>query len=355
MNSKATETATQTARMQYQEWQAPADFWTEEGTRIARPVIGYHTAGRMNARGDNVVWVAHALTANSDVADWWPQMVGPGRLLDTERYFVVSANVLGSCYGTTGPASVSAETGRRYYGDFPFITIRDMVRLHQHLRRYLGIAGLKMLIGGSIGGYQALEWAIMEPELTERLVLLATSAQSSPWTVAFNESQRMALQADASFGERRPEAGRAGLRAARSIALLSYRNSATYNATQAETNGELTRDFRASSYQRYQGDKLVKRFDAYAYKVLLDAMDSHDVGRGRGPVQVALARIRARTLVIGVQSDYLFPAEEQRRLAEEIPGAALELLKSGYGHDGFLVETGKITRMVREWMEKAED
>ena len=347
MSKTQTKPATEISTMAYKEWQLPHDFVTEAGERIPRPVVAYHTAGRLNKARDNVIWVAHALTANSDVASWWPKMVGPGLLMDTNKYFVISANILGSCYGTTGPLSVNPETGKPYFQSFPFVTIRDMVRLHQELRLQLGIKSIEMLIGGSIGGYQALEWAVMEPQLPRHVVLLATSARSSPWSIAFNESQRMALQADPTFKEQKTGAGQAGLRAARSIALLSYRNSTTYNKTQQEPSRDNLQNFRASSYQQYQGDKLVKRFNALSYHVLLNAMDSHNIARHRKSRSQVLAQVKARTLVIGIQSDYLFPVAEQETLAKGISNAHLCVIDSHYGHDGFLIETATITNEVR--------
>lgn len=349
MTKTQTKAAAKTATMQYNEWQLPHDFVTENGVRIPTPVIAYHTAGRLNEKRSNVIWVMHALTANSDVASWWPAMVGPGLLMDTNKYFIISANILGSCYGTTGPLSENPQTGTPYYREFPFVTIRDMVRLHQELRRHLGIQTLDMLIGGSIGGYQALEWAIMEPGLPRHLVLLATSARSSPWSIAFNESQRLALKADPTLHEAHPDAGRHGLRAARSIALLSYRNSMTYDATQKEPHNSTMQGFRVSSYQQYQGDKLVKRFNAQSYKVLLDAMDSHNAARNRHSVTEALKHVQAKTLIIGIASDYLFPVSEQQTLAEAIPGAELQVIDSHYGHDGFLIETEAITQTIRQF------
>jgi homoserine O-acetyltransferase len=217
---------------------------------------------------------------------------------------------------------------------------------HEALRQELGLTYIHTLIGGSMGGQQALEWAVSQPELFGHLVVIATSARHSAWGIAFNEAQRLAIEADATYHESRPGGGDAGLAAARAVALLSYRGHDAYGNTQTDPDDNRLRDFRASSYQRYQGNKLVARFDAYSYVVLTRAMDSHHLGRGRGGVGAALASIRARTLVLGITSDVLFPLVEQREIAEGIPGAVYGELDSGYGHDGFLLETAKITQAL---------
>jgi len=255
--------------MQTQRYNHSSPFITESREIINGLELAYHTWGALNEAKDNVIWICHALTANSDAADWWPGMVGPGLCFDTDGYFVVCANVLGSCYGTTGPLSINPDTGRQWLHTFPEITIRDIVRVNDLLREHLGIKHIHMVIGGSIGGFQSMEWAIMIPELFSHIVLIACSAKASPWVIAFNESQRLALMADYTFAEgfrnkdnpqypAKETDGREGLKAARSMALISYRTSEAYNLTQAETTDEKLTDFRASSYQQYQGDKLVK-------------------------------------------------------------------------------------------------
>jgi homoserine O-acetyltransferase len=220
------------------------------------------------------------------------------------------------------------------------------VAAHEALRQALGLAHIHTLIGGSLGGQQALEWAASQPDVANHLVVIATSARHSAWGIAFNEAQRMAIEADATYHENRPEGGAAGLAAARAVALLSYRGYEAYAATQTEPADSRLRDFRASSYQRYQGAKLVARFNAYSYVALTRAMDSHNLGRGRGGVAAALAGIRARTLVLGITSDVLFPLGEQHEIAAGIPGAVYGELDSSFGHDGFLLETVKITQAL---------
>ncbi len=321
-------------------------FLTEAGSRLPELEINYHHYGRLSPQLDNVIWVCHALTANSDVAAWWPGMFGPGRPLDPERYFIVCANVLGGCYGTTGPLSKNPETGRSYFHDFPKLTIRDLVAAQELLRQHLGIDRIRLLLGGSMGGHQALEWAISHPDRAEKLALIATNARHSPWGIAFNESQRMAIAADPGWAENKADAGKSGLKAARAIALLSYRNYEAYEQSQSEAEDRPAGLYRAAAYQQYQGEKLAARFNAFSYWRLSEAMDSHDVSRGRGSVQSALSRVSAQTIVLGIAGDVLFPPQEQRLLATGIPGADLHIFSSPYGHDGFLVETETIARRL---------
>jgi homoserine O-acetyltransferase len=328
-------------------------FALESGTILPALEIAYFTYGQLNENRDNVIWICHALTGNSDAADWWDGLVGEGKSFDPAHHFIVCANVIGSCYGSIGPKSIHPKTRKRYHADFPLVTIRDMVAAHQILSQHLDIQKIKLLIGGSLGGQQALEWAIVQPDFFENICVLATNAKHSPWGIAFNEAQRMVIEADPSLYSKRIEAGKKGLEAARAIAMLSYRNYQTYGATQAENTDEKYDDFRASSYQRYQGMKLQKRFDAWSYITLSKAMDSHNVGRNRGGVPAALAKITAPTLVIGVQSDLLFPVSEQAEVAKHIPNAQFEIIQSKYGHDGFLIENEAIAESLRLFLQKA--
>ena len=340
--------------MEPQIYRAPGPFELESGSALPELRIAYHTYGRMNAARDNVVWVCHALTANSEVADWWPHTVEKGRFLDPERWFVVCANILGSHYGTTGPLHVNPATGRPWYGTFPPFTIRDIVRAHRLLADALGVGRIAMLVGSSVGGFQAVEWAVMEPERIGRiegLVLIATDAKASPWNIAIDETQRMAIEADTTFGEERPDAGMKGLAAARALGLLSYRGPEGYNLTQQdrEENPVL---HRACTYQRYQGEKLCRRYNAYSYHAILDAFDTHDVGRGRGGVEAALRRIRARTLVVGITTDIIFTPAEMRRLHGQIPGSRYCEIDSPFAHDGFLVEYEQLNALLLPFLEE---
>lgn len=323
-------------------------FILESGEVLPELDIAYHTFGSLNEKTDNVVWVCHALTANSDVADWWPHTVEKGCFLDPGKWFVVCANIIGSHYGSTGPLSVNPATGEPYYGDFPKLTIRDLVRAHILLADHLGLHNIEMLVGSSVGGFQAIEWAIMQPSRFNRLILIATSAKASPWSIAIDETQRMAILSDSTFGERHPEAGMKGLACARAIGLLTYRGPLGYNSTQKDADSsDPFISHRASSYQQYQGEKLCKRFNAYSYMSILDAFDTHDAGRGRGGVEIALAAITARTIVIGIATDIIFTPAEMRRLAAMIPDAAFHEIQSDFGHDGFLVEHEILNRLLK--------
>lgn len=324
----------------------------ESGATLPSVTIAYHTFGQLNARRDNVIWVCHALTANSDVADWWEDLLGPGRALDPERHFIVCANMLGSCYGTTGPDSIDPNTGTAYKDAFPLITIRDIVHVHQLLAKHLEIETIRLLIGGSMGGQQALEWAIDQPQRIKQLCVLATNARHSAWGIAFNEAQRMALTADGTRYENGPEAGKAGLIAARAIAMLSYRHFRTYAGTQTDADINKIDGFRASSYQQYQGLKLWNRFSPFAYWSLSKSMDSHNVGRNRGSLESALQRIQAQTLVIGIDTDILFPLEDQAEIVRQVGKARLSVIHSDFGHDGFLTEAAKVSRLLRPFLDE---
>lgn len=329
-------------------------FRLERGGVLPDLTIAYHTYGALNERRDNVVWVCHALTADSDVAGWWPHTVEPGAFLDPERWFVVCANILGSHYGTTGPLSLNPHSGSPYYSDFPALTIRDMVRAHIILARALGIDGIHALVGSSVGGFQALEWAVCEPERFDKLILVATAAKATPWTIAIDETQRMAIKADSTFGEPHHDAGMSGLAAARAIGLLTYRGGKAYNETQATVGVGIPETYRACSYQRHQGEKLCRRYNAYSYVAILDAFDTHNVGRGRGGVEKALEGIGAETLVVGLTTDIIFPPSEMLRLARMIPGAAYWEISSAFGHDGFLVEHQQLNSLLAPFMEDDE-
>jgi len=320
-------------------------FELESGKQLAELEIGYHTYGALNAQRNNVVWVCHALTANSDVFDWWKGLFGPGFFFNPDEHFVVCANILGSAYGTTNPLSINPVTGEAYYLSFPEYTIADVVKAHRLLADHLGIDEIELLLGGSLGGQQSLEWSIQEPNRIKNQILIASNARQSPWGIGFNESQRMALSADSTFYDNTPNGGAKGLAAARTIALLSYRTYKTYAKTQQDETDE-PHSYKAASYQNYQGEKLVNRFNAYSYWYITKVMDSHNVGRNRGGVVKALSTVKANTLVIGIKSDVLFPIEEQQYLAKHIPGASLAEIDTFHGHDGFLVDTELLVSVI---------
>lgn len=322
----------------------------ESGAVLPSVEVEYTTYGTLSPKKDNVIWVCHALTADSRVAEWWPHTVEQGRFLDPERWFVVCACFLGSPYGTTSPVSLNPATDRAYGADFPMITVRDMVALHRRLAERLGIERVELLIGSSIGGFQAMEWAIADPDFARRVALIATCTRSSAWAIAFNESQRMAIEADQSFYGEALDGGAAGMAVARSMALLSYRGPEAYNATQSDPDGERLSGFRATTYQQHQGEKLRRRFNAHCYYRLTEAVDSHNIARGRGSVAEVLGSIKARALVVAISSDILFPPSDHTVMVENIPQVEYRLIDSPFGHDGFLVEYEQLDSIIKDFM-----
>jgi homoserine O-acetyltransferase len=328
-------------------------FTLESGKILNGITIAYHTYGQMNEDQSNVVWICHHLTANSDASLWWGGVVGPGSLIDPSKYFIVCANILGSCYGSTGPLSIDPSTNKPYYYNFPQVTIRDMVKAHILLRQHLEINKINLLIGGSMGGYQAIEWALMEKDIFSNLVLLSTSAAESAWGIAVHTAQRMAIEADCTWKESSPDAGKKGLKAARAIGLISYRNHGILVQKQTDPDTEKTDDYKASSYMEYQGEKLVNRFNTHSYWILTKAMDSHNIARGRNAsVHEILNRINQRTLIFGIHSDILCPIPEQEFLTKNIPDSRFIAIDSAYGHDGFMVEAEMISGYLKDWWEK---
>lgn len=338
-------------RLKEQFFQYEQTFPLESGKSLEGFQLCYSTWGKLNEAKDNVIWICHALTANSDAEDWWCGLFGKGNFFDPEKYFIVCANVLGGCYGSTGPLSIDQTTGKPYYHSFPHITIRDIVFAFDLLREHLEIEKIFTVIGGSLGGQHALEWSILRPGVFQNQILIATNAKHSPWGIAFNESQRLAIAADSSWKENHDLAGQEGLKAARSIALLSYRNYHTYQEKQCEDTENKSDAFKASSYQKYQGEKLVKRFNAFSYWVLSKAMDSHNIARGRNSCEEVLRENKTSSLIIGIKSDVLFPIEEQKFLHANLPNSTFKEIDSIYGHDGFLIETDQLNLIFRDYFE----
>ncbi len=325
-------------------------FQLESGRILPGFHLAYTALGKLNDAKDNCVWIFHALTANSNPTEWWPGLVGEGKFFDPAKYFIVSVNMPGSCYGSIGPLDIDPEINEPYYHDFPFFTTRDMIRAYQLLKKFLGIERIHIGIGGSMGGQQLLEWAIEEPGAFEYIFPIATNAFHSPWGKAFNASQRMCIEADTTWKEKKPGAGMNGMKVARSIALISYRHYETYGSSQKDDMDKII-GFRSESYQKYQGEKLARRFNAFSYYFLSQGMDAHHVGRDRGSAEEALKRINAKTLIIGIHTDILYPLTEQVFLARHIPGAQLETIDSLYGHDGFLLEYEKIEKLLHSFFQ----
>ena len=327
-----------------------SEFQLEAGGSLPGFQLKYTTLGQLNKDRSNVVWICHALTGSSDFTDWWKELFTEGTPFDPRDYFIICTNAMGGCYGSTGPLSLNAKTGKPFYHEFPAITNRDIVNAFDLLRESLGIKKIHTLLGGSLGGQQVLEWAIQQPTVFNHIIPIATNAFHSPWAIAINEAQRMAIQADSSWKLNDPRAGSEGMKAARAIGMISFRTYETYKQTQSEKSLDTLDNFRASSYQRHQGQKLSNRFNAFTYWVLTKAMDSHQVGRGRASTEVALKKIKAKTLVIGIDTDLLFPVHEQKYLAENIKGAQFATLSSLHGHDGFLVEFDQFKSVVRNFL-----
>ncbi|HSK75499.1 MAG TPA: homoserine O-acetyltransferase [Thermoanaerobaculia bacterium] len=316
-------------------WDLPEAFTLESGEVLPEVRVAYRTWGALDATGTNAVLVCHALTGSADADLWWGDLFGPGRTLDPERDFIVCSNTLGSCYGTTGPASPRPENGQPYGPDFPAVSVRDMVHLQAALLTSLGVRRLRLVLGGSLGGMQALEWAALYPAVVEAIAPIAVSGRHSAWCIGLSEAQRQAIFAD-------PDSG---LATARAIAMCTYRSRDSFE----ERFGRRLRGpglFEVESYLRYQGEKLVDRFDANAYVTLTRAMDSHDLARGRGSYEEALRAIRQPALVVAVDSDVLYPPEEQRELAALLPAARLAFLHSPHGHDAFLLEAAELDRLL---------
>lgn len=326
-------------------------FRLESGVVLPQLEIAYHSYGRLNEAGTNAVWVCHALTANSDAVGWWPGVVGATGAIDPENHFIICANIIGSCYGSSGPLTTNNITQEPYYSSFPTVSIRDQVNAHILLRKHLGIQSIMLCMGGSMGGYQVLEWALMEPACLKRLFLIATSAAESPWGIAVHEAQRLAIEADPTWKDKSEAAGRNGLMAARAIGMLTYRNYTAMVEQQQDSDPEKTDGFKAASYIRYQAEKLVKRFNAQTYWLLTKTMDSHQIARGRaGDTQTVLRSIEQPTLLMGITSDLLCPPEEQRKMAAVLPQATYVEIDSAFGHDGFLVEAPKVSRAIIDWL-----
>lgn len=319
------------------------DLALESGEVLPRLEVGYDTWGEYT--GDNAVLVLHALTGDSIVAGpdgWWNQVVGPGLGIDTDRFFVVAANILGGCKGTTGPASEGPD-GRVWGNRFPAVTVRDQVAAEALLADHLEIASWHAVVGGSAGGMRAVEWAIMHPARVERLFLLASSAYASAEQIAWTSTQADIIRAAGPV---------AGLDLARRIAHTTYRSEAELSerfGREVQPDGR----YAVTSYLQHHGEKLEKRFDAWSYITLGDAMNSHDVGRGRGGIEAALQQVTARTVVAAIDSDRLYPPYQQQQMADLIPHAdPLAVVESPHGHDGFLIEHEQVGALARDLLSR---
>ncbi len=327
-------------------------FTFKSGAQLENFTITYHSKGKLNKEQNNVVWICHALTANSDVFDWWSGLFTQNTPFSESEYFIICANIVGSHYGTSGPLSKNEATSAPYFHSFPEVTVNDFVNAHRLLKEYLGISEIAFLVGGSLGGMQVLDWSARFPSEVKNAVVLASNSHHSAWGKAFNEAQRLAIFADESFINSNENAGRKGLIAARSIALLSYRNYTSYSNNE-KGNPEKT----PQSYQQYQGEKLANRFNAISYVRLANAMDEFDIGYGFDTRETALKQIKANCLLIGISSDLLFPPSELKIVEKSIQKAKYVEIDSDFGHDGFLIETTKIKNEINtfiQWQKKLQ-
>ncbi len=348
----------------------------QRGGQLGPVTIACETWGKLNAARDNAILITHALTGSAHAHDverpddpkaaWWNLLIGPGRPFDTTRYFVICSNVLGGCYGSTGPSSIDPRSGRRYGMRFPVVTIRDMVRAQRLLIDALGARRLALVAGGSIGGQQALEWAVAYPELVERVAVVAATAALTAQAVAFSEVERQVIMTDARWqnGDYAPGAGPgAGLAIARMLAMITYQseeameqrfNRQPPRQTAAQAPGhtaDLGGRFDVENYLYYQGNALARRFDANSYLYISRAMDLYDVSEGYPSLEAALRRLRSKALFVGIRSDFLFPAARVRWLAEQVRAvggdAAYVELDSPHGHDAFLKEWDQMTHALQ--------
>ncbi len=344
----------------------------QRGGHIAPVAVAYETWGKLNAAGDNAVLITHALTGSSHAHDtenpgdpkaaWWNPLIGLGRFFDTSRYYVICSNILGGCYGTTGPSSVDPNTGRPYGMRFPVITIRDMVEVQRKLIEHLGVRQLAMVAGGSIGGQQSLEWAVAYPELVRKAIVVAATAALTAQAIAFSEVGRQAILADPLWqgGDYLPGEGpREGLAIARMLAMITYQSEEAMElrfARRPARNKNVSAPsgftdpgerFDVEGYLYHQGEALVRRFDANSYLYISRAMDLYDVSEGYPSLEAALSRLRSKALFIGIRSDFLFPAARVRWLADQVRAAGGEAiyaeLDSPHGHDAFLKEWEQMT------------
>jgi homoserine O-acetyltransferase len=331
------------------------------GGGALQPVtLRYARYGEIGPRRDNVILVCHALSGSARVADWWPEMFGAGQPFDTARQCVVGVNVLGSCYGSTGPGSINARTGKPYGADFPMVSVADMVRAQARLLDHLGVERLAAVVGGSIGGLQALSWAVHFPERVPRCVAIG-AAPLNAMGLALSHLQRQAIRNDPDWQgghydpQRQPAAG---LALARALAMVTYKSAELFqerygrrpNRGTEKPHENLHDRFDVGGYLDYQGKIFVDRFDANSYLAVSKAMDTFELGRTPEDERAVLRQIRARVLLVGIVSDWLFPPEDIRRLAEHMRGAGVEAryeeLDSAHGHDGFLADSAQLAPLI---------
>lgn len=335
---------------------AERPFVLECGEELKDAQVCYRSYGTLNEQKDNVIVVCHALTGNATLSEWWGPMLGTGLTFDTSKYFVICANILGSCYGSTGPTSINPTTGVRYGVSFPKVTIRDTVRMHIRLiKEHLGIRQVRSVVGGSMGGMQALEWALLGgPSFIRSVVPIGCGAAHTAWQIGISETQRLAIYNDPKWngGDVDPaDPPVTGLSLARQIAMISYRTSVSFHMKFGRAQDENGR-FEVHNYLSYQGEKFIDRFDAMSFVSITNQMDTHDVGRGRGGIEAALRSLKNDICIIGIDSDILYPPREQKEMAQFIPQSELHMLSTADGHDGFILQVKQLDSIIQPFLAK---
>lgn len=325
------------------------DFVTESGYRFHHPDVAYKTWGTLNSKRDNVILICHALTGHAAADEWFPGIFGEDRLCDPAKHFIICINVPGSNYGSVGPWSIDPNTDKPYRSGFPEITIRDMVQFQQLLLDQLKIKGVELVIGGSLGGMQALEFSIMDSRIRSA-VFIAMGKAHTPWAIGISHVQRQAIYTDPKWADGNYSKNNGpvdGLSTARMMAMITYRTPDDYQNKFGRELQDSSGIFQVESYLNYQGKKLTERFDALSYVILTKAMDTHDISRGRGRFDEVLNQIEIPIRVIGITSDHLYPISEQKELTRLLPNARYHEIESSYGHDAFLIEFEKINSITK--------
>ncbi len=341
-----------------QYYQSSSPLELDNGGALERWQLAYRTWGELNKARSNAVLVCHALTGSADADDWWGGLFGAGKALDPARDFIVCSNVVGGCYGSTGPQTLGRDALSNVTrpADFPIVTIRDMVRAQERLLQSLEVDKLALILGPSLGGMQVLEWAASFPEKVAAIVPVGVSGRHSAWCIGTSEAQRQAIFKDPAWrgGNYTAEsAPNDGFSVARMMAMLSYRSWENFEDRFARETDKSNK-YSINSYLNYQGEKITQRFDALSYVRLTQAMDTHDLARGRGEYAEAVGSLTTPALVVAVTSDVLYPPREQEELAKLLPNAELRYLESSAGHDGFLIDTNELSAMILEFRARLE-
>ncbi|MFC1890937.1 homoserine O-acetyltransferase [Thermodesulfobacteriota bacterium] len=359
----------------------PNELILENGERLGPVSIAYETCGKLDRERDNAVLVLHALSGDSHVAGyygeedtkpgWWDIMVGPGKGIDTDKYFVICSNILGSCMGTTGPSSINPETGKPYGLDFPVVTIGDMVEAQKALLDFLGIKKILSVVGGSIGGMQVMEWSLRYPEMVVSAIPLATTTKHSALAIAFNEVARQSIMADPNWNNGNYYSGKRpdlGLAVARMIGHITYLSDESMRMKfgrrlqdRSDFSFNFDADFQVESYLRYQGKKFVERFDANSFLYITKAADYYDLEKqhNSGSSVKALSRALARFLVISFTSDWLYPTYQSKAMVKAMKKTGLDVsfceIEAEWGHDAFLLPIDRLTVLIRGFLERVYD